>query len=76
MSDLSFWSLPDVAKKDFRVVVGIGKCIEQRIEVRVWMWNTLVWFDDARIKKKQILNFIRIRIVDFGATFSGKRYNV
>ncbi|CAG8630288.1 10726_t:CDS:2 [Paraglomus brasilianum] len=23
MSDLSFWSLPDVAKKDFRVVVGI-----------------------------------------------------
>jgi len=32
MSDLSFWSLPDVAKKDFRVVVGIGKCIEQRIE--------------------------------------------
>ena len=57
MSDLPFWSLPDRAKKDFRIVVGIGKCMEQKIEGMNVKYTRLVC-DDARIRKRAIVNFI------------------
>ena len=46
---------------DFRAVVGIGKCMEQK-DKRMWMWNTLVWAVTIPESRKAIINLIRIEL--------------